>query len=383
MTDPRQAALASDLAVTAEELSDRALSLFERESGMTYPAPLVLCGAGRLGRVTLAGLRRAGVPPIAIADNNAALHGTRFDGCEVMSIEGAVGALGQAAVFVTTVYTAQPLRSQLVKLGARVASSRAVFFQHPDQFLPHGSIQWPATIVQDTESILAGIEAWADEASRDEYVAQIRWQLLQLNQMPAWLPPEQTYFPDDLIRLGDHEAFVDCGAFDGDTVRAVIQRTGGRFASILALEPDPGNYAALSRFISTLPAEIRGRIETHQVAVHSHAATLLFDSGDGAGSNLSDGGDLQVSAVALDDLLGSRTPTFVKMDIEGAEPVALMGACATLSRHKPTLAVCLYHRREHLWQVPRIILDANPTYRLCLRRHSDESWETICYAIVD
>jgi len=41
----------------------------------------------------------------------------------------------------------------------------------------------------------------------------------------------------------------------------------------------------------------------------------------------------------------------------------------------------LYHRREHLWQVPRIILDANPGYRLSLRRHSDESWETICYAL--
>jgi hypothetical protein len=88
-----------------------------------------------------------------------------------------------------------------------------------------------------------------------------------------------------------------------------------------------------------------------------------------------------VAAVALDDLLESRTTTFVKMDIEGAEPVALMGARRTLSRHAPALAVCLYHRREHLWQVPRIILDANPAYRLSLRRHSDESWETVCYAI--
>jgi len=381
MTDPRRAALASDLAVTADELTDRALGLFERESGVAYPAPLVLCGGGRLGRITLAGLRGVGVSPAAIADNNAALHGTRLDGCEVMSVESAVRAFGQDAVFVTTVYTAQPLRSQLKKLGACVASSRAVFFQHPEQFLPHGSIQWPSAIVDDKENILAGLDAWADDASRDEYVAQVRWQLLQLDQMPAWLPPEQTYFPDDLIRLGDDEAFVDCGAFDGDTIRAVVQRTGGRFASLLALEPDPGNYAALTRFVATLPLEVRNRIETCQVAVHSHAATLRFESGDGAGSNLSDGGDLQVSAVALDDLLRSQPPTFVKMDIEGAEPVALMGARDTLLRHQPTLAVCLYHRREHLWQVPRIILDANPGYRLSLRRHSDESWETICYAL--
>src|SRR5262245_13677076 len=141
MTDPRHTTLATDLAVTADELTDRALRLFERESGMSYPAPLVLCGAGRLGRMAFDGLRRVGVTPIALADTTAALHGTRLEGCDVMSVEGAVRAFGQGAVFVTTVYTAQPLRSQLVNLGARVASSRAVFFQHPEQFLPHGSIQ--------------------------------------------------------------------------------------------------------------------------------------------------------------------------------------------------------------------------------------------------
>jgi Methyltransferase FkbM domain len=75
--------------------------------------------------------------------------------------------------------------------------------------------------------------------------------------------------------------------------------------------------------------------------------------------------------------------SFLKMDIEGAEPDALMGARATLARHAPTLAVCLYHRREHLWQIPRIILDANPRYRLSLRRHSDESWETVCYGLAE
>jgi len=44
-------------------------------------------------------------------------------------------------------------------------------------------------------------------------------------------------------------------------------------------------------------------------------------------------------------------------------------------RHKPTLAVCLYHRREHLWQVPRIILDANPTYdalALCYDQNEEQ-----------
>ena len=69
------------------------------------------------------------------------------------------------------------------------------------------------------------------------------------------------------------------------------------------------------------------------------------------------------------------------MDIEGAEPSALRGATGTLRAKAPTLAVCLYHAREHLWQIPKAICDANPHYRVFLRRHSDECWETVAYAL--
>src|SRR5688572_27479180 len=381
MSDRRRRSLESWLDVTGDELAQRAVQLFERESGRAYPAPLVLCGLGRLGRIALTGLRRAGVEPVALADNSRSLQGTRVEGCDVLSVDDAVKKFGHEAVFVTTVYTARPLRDQLKALGARVASSRAVFFQHADVFLPHGSMQWPPTILAGRDDAIAGLSIWADDASRDEYLAQLGWQLLVLTEMPAWVPPQETYFPTGLIYLGDTESFVDCGAFDGDTLRAIIDLTGGRFNRIVAMEPDPTNFANLSRFVGTLPTEMQGRITLHNVATHSHRATLRFESGDGAGSNLSDGGDLEVQAASLDELLANESPSFVKMDIEGAEPLALAGARATLARHAPTLAICLYHQREHLWEIPRIILDANPRYHLSLRRHSDESWETMCYAV--
>ena len=381
MADQRYDALAAALDVTADVLDRRALDLFERESGRAYPAPIVLCGTGRLGRITLAGLRRAGVEPVAIADNNVRVQGSRVDGIEVLSVPDAVQRFAQDAVFVTTIYTARPLRDQLTSLGARVASSRALFFHHPQVFLPHGSIQWPSGILDDAKDALSGLSAWWDDASRDEYVAQINWQLLLAVEMPPWMPAAETYFPGELIRLSDHESVVDCGAFDGDTLRAVLDRTGGRFKHFLGLEPDPGNHAKLAAFVDALPAEVRSRISTRQVAVHAERATLRFESGDGAGSNLTEAGDLEVQAERLDEIVGDLAPTFLKMDIEGAEPLAISGARQTLRRHSPTLAICLYHRREHLWEVPRLILEANPRYRLSLRRHSDESWETVCYGV--
>jgi hypothetical protein len=83
----------------------------------------------------------------------------------------------------------------------------------------------------------------------------------------------------------------------------------------------------------------------------------------------------------LEDVEWPISPTFIKMDIEGAEPLALLGAHELLRRYHPVLAVCTYHRTEHLWQIPNLIHAIAPEYRIFLRRYAEECWEGVCYAI--
>jgi FkbM family methyltransferase len=284
-------------------------------------------------------------------------------------------------VFVNTIYTARPRRDQLRSLRVPTVSARSVFFQHPDVFLPHASIDWPASLVSQAPDIVDGLTYWADDASRAEYVAQVAWHALATTEVPPWVPAEQTYFPDDVVRLGDHEVFVDCGAFDGDTLRAFLQRQGDRFDRLIAFEPDPTNFEALESFIAGLPVRTRERIQVRRVAIHSGRETLRFAAAHGAGSAVAVAGDVEVEADSLDNLLAGIEPTFIKMDIEGAEPNAIRGASETFRSHPPTLAICLYHAREHLWQLPKAIRSANPDYAIYLRRHSDECWETMAYAV--
>ena len=373
--------LARLLDVEPRQLATRAMQLFERESHQEYPKPLVLCGAGRLGRTTLRGLRAVGAEVLGFADNSPGMHGQQIDGCEVMSVDEAVRRHGREAVFVTTVYTARPLRDQLTAMAVPVASARAVFFQHPAAFLPHAAVDWPESIATQAEDILEGLTVWADDASRTEYVAQVAWHTLAAVHVPPWTPAAQTYFPDGLVRLSDREVFVDCGAFDGDTLREFIRRQGDRFERLVAFEADPSNFRALEESIASLPPGMRERVVARRVAVHSERGTLRFSSAAGAGSAVADRGDIEVEAEPLDDLLSDVGPTFIKMDIEGAEPDAIRGARRTLRVAAPTLAICLYHAREHLWQLPKAITEANPGYRLSLRRHSDECWETVAYAM--
>src|SRR5687767_8036169 len=104
------------LTVNGSDLQERARFLFERESGRKYPAPLVLCGAGRLGRAVLAGLRQIGGEVLAFADNSERLQGKSVDDCQVLSIPDATSRFGSSAVFVVTIYTEHVLREQLLRL---------------------------------------------------------------------------------------------------------------------------------------------------------------------------------------------------------------------------------------------------------------------------
>jgi hypothetical protein len=69
------------------------------------------------------------------------------------------------------------------------------------------------------------------------------------------------------------------------------------------------------------------------------------------------------------------------MDIEGAEPDALAGARRTITEHRPTLAICVYHVQDHLWTLPLAVADLVEDYRFVLRRYLSDCWEVVLYAI--
>ena len=69
------------------------------------------------------------------------------------------------------------------------------------------------------------------------------------------------------------------------------------------------------------------------------------------------------------------------MDIEGAEPDALLGARATIARHRPILAMCAYHEQDHLWSIPLSLRETCDNYSFVLRPHNEEGWDLVCYGV--
>jgi FkbM family methyltransferase len=349
---------------------------------------LVLFGAGNLGRLTLARLRTLGIEPLAYADNSKSLQGTEINGVRVLSVEDAVAQYNDRATFVVTIWGGthnhrqKDSRTQLQRLGCkRYSQAAALFSKHPETFLPYYCLDLPHKVLPQADAIRKAFALMGDEMSRHEFVAQVRWRLQHDYDCLPLPVKEEMYFCDSLFRSADRESFVDCGAYDGDTLKVFLDRFGERFDHYLALEPDPVNFEKLKAFVATLPAPVAGSISLQPLATGERRTTLRFEPTGTPGTTFGGEGSMEVDCVPLDELLEGRAPTTIKMDIEGAEYDTLKGARRTIEAHAPLLEVCVYHTQDHVWSIPLLIHALNPDYRLFLRPHKDEVWDLVCYAV--
>lgn len=350
--------------------------------------PLVLHGAGQLGRRTLAGLRALGLQVQAFSDNSARLQHQEVNGLPVLAPAEIVSRLGPDAVVVVSVWGSgsghrfERTRAQLTQLGLRtVLPVAALYFAYPEQFLPHYSLDLPSRIIQAAPAVRAGFEALSDAASRAEYVRQLRFRLrLDFEQLAPPAPGPQ-YFVRSLFSPRADEVYLDCGAFEGDTVASFLELWNQQFGWLYALEPDPATYAKLCEYVATLPAAVRERIQTLPVAAWSSSTTLRFDAGSGLSSAASQHGTVEVAARSIDELTQGRPPTLIKMDIEGAEPQALQGAAESIRRGRPVLAICAYHVQDHLWTIPAYLRALVPDYEIRLCTYGEEGWDIVCYGV--
>jgi FkbM family methyltransferase len=374
------------LAEGVEGARSREAAEFDRLAGPDAK-DIVLFGAGNLGRRTLAGLRKIGIEPLAFIDNNSARWGERQNGLDVLRPEGGAMLYGDRAAFVVTVWGAMGADrmstrlTQLRQLGChRVVPFLPLYWKYPDAFLPHYTQDLPHLVHLHAERVRQAFHLMADDVSRREYLAQLRFRLLgDFEGLPSPVAAD-IYFRDDLFRLRDDEIFVDCGAFDGDTLNLFLGKAAGVFKRAIAFEPDPENFVKLAKLVSNFPEEARSRIVLHQAATGESNGRLLMDTGNGPSSQIGSG-DCEINCVALDLELHDVPATFIKMDIEGSELAALAGAQELIRKNKPILAISAYHRQSDLWNIPLFVHDLNPRYSFHLRPHMLEGWDLVCYAV--
>lgn len=184
----------------------------------------------------------------------------------------------------------------------------------------------------------------------------------------------------EILRPNRTETFVDLGAYNGDTVRELLEHTHRSYSEIHAIEPDRKNFKKLVTYIENSGLK---RINAYHCAAWCKDAELPFSSKAGRQSVLSPNGET-MSARSVDSILHGRPATFIKMDVEGFEREAIWGAVNTIRHFDPKLSIAVYHRNEDLFELPLLVKRINPKYRLYLRRKPYiPAWETNLYAVAD
>ena len=182
----------------------------------------------------------------------------------------------------------------------------------------------------------------------------------------------------DWMSCSNNEIFIDCGAFDGWSIKGFIEFCGGKYDKIYSFEPIPSQYE--NTLININEAGIK-RVELIQKGVWNCKGVSNFVS-NGGGSRIDNEGTIPVELVSIDEVIPENEKvTFIKMDIEGAESQALQGAVNTIRRCKPKLAICIYHKPMDIIEIPILIKSILPEYKFYIRHHSPTRDETVLYAL--
>lgn len=259
------------LAPLREILTESISAVKEREASAldqlfsAHQNRVVIFGCGALGRKAIEKLQELGIRPLALCDNNESLWGTGIQGISVLSVQQAAVQFGSNALFLIAVWNPHhwyvETERQLKSAGAKFITSYApLFWRFPENLLPVFLLNdLPSKVYEAKSAVLEAEELWADDESLQIYRANIHWRALG---NPGHLPPrpsENTYFPADIFSLSANECILDCGAYDGDTVKLALQRYGSEFAAIYSIEGEAVAFDKLRAYAATLPSEIRGR----------------------------------------------------------------------------------------------------------------------------
>lgn len=347
---------------------------------------VVLFGAGNLGKRTLKELRGIGIQPLAFSDNSRERWGSTIDGCPILPPAEAAARYGADALFIVTIWNAAhwfvETLKQLRSLGCKhVSSYSPVYWRFSETFLPFLLNDLPHKVYEDAQRVLEAEKLWTDQDSLDAYRSHIYWYATgDASQLPS-RPLENSYFPADIFAISSLDSIVDCGAFDGDTLKQVIDRVGDNFTAVHAIEADPLSLEKLGNYLGELPPGLREKIYVHACAVCLERMMLRFEITGSVDSKICEQGGVEVNGIPIDELFADRAITMIKMDIEGAEYDALLGGRKTIERDRPILAICVYHTQNDIWRIPLLIHDMLPQHKFFLRAYEGDGFQTVFYAV--
>lgn len=364
----------------------------------------VFFGAGGHGQYLLKACRALGRQADYFCDNDLShtyfpwmqniprKQRTRIDGVYVLSPEE-LPSLGRAEIVVATSSPRfrREIRAQIHDLGLQEMAAPGRYFYEAVMLKSYADFY-----SAHFESLRQVHDSLSDARSRLVYLSLLKARLVSYeaaeNIYQDIMEGEQYWLLPEFRDISPDTVFIDAGAFSGDTISRFIQHNvKAGFKKIHAFEPDAQLYDGLRRTAEKLTDQFKlssGQIE-------------CVNSGLGCSAALSESGRIRVrsekmplsapqtmtlpemgSLISLDEYLNGDDVGLIKADIEGFEMDLINGASGSIQKHRPHLAISVYHLPDDIFTIPLACKKLVPQYKMALRHHSGWPAETVLYCWV-
>ncbi len=236
---------------------------------------------------------------------------------------------------------------------------------------------------ENADKIVRILAAFADDESRAAYARILFGTAEQVvSHFSGSVFGAQQYM--EIVEPQPGDVIVNCGVGRGWELPYFLARLQGA-GEIHNIDPNMVYWSShFADFIHRFP----NIVKDHPIIVGDKDGQIslsLVDSGMIVSAGESSGEGSQTFDIRkLDSLVEEGVIPridYLKMDVEGGEKSILAGAVEAIRKHRPKLAVAIYHEPEHFWDYPAFILDNFPDYRLYLRQYGYSRFETLLYAV--
>lgn len=285
--------------------------------------PIIIFGAGSEGKLTLHILRKMGIDIAGFCDNDSRKWGENtFE-------------------------------------GKPVFSPTDIVYNHREKFVILASMNYS-----------------------DKFYHQLTSALNPFPRENIWMPrigslyasTGKQYFDCPNLEVESDEVFIDAGCFDGGTSKDFIKWCDNNYKKIIAFEPDQQCF----RLCRKLELD---NFHVINVATWNKKEKLNFNMTSDGGSSNNKYGSIEIEGNTIDNILAGEAATFIKLDVEGAEYNTILGASETIMKHKPKLAISIYHKEEDIYEIPLLLMRLRDDYKFYIRHYTSSPWETVLYAI--
>ncbi len=248
---------------------------------------------------------------------------------------------------------------------------------HVERWIGH----FDARVVRErADAVAAARPRLADESARTTFDRLLAY---RRTLDAAALPEPSVQYRHARVPVLTGEVVLDGGAFDGRTSVAYLDAIGDT-GHVHAFEPVAATFAALCATVETRGLSSHVTPWKHGLWHRRERLLVRTEEENAMQCRVHEDGDEEIDAVTIDEWVAGQDLArldWIKMDIEGAEREALLGARDTLARLAPKLAICCYHRPDDLWELPLLIGELMPGARLFLGHHSQNLFESVVYAL--